>query len=54
MIEWRRELASPDQVLVSSTVRDLSVGSGIHFVDFGFHELKGVPEPWHLYIAKVT
>jgi len=48
------ELASPGQVLVSSTVRDLSVGSGIHFVDFGFHELKGIPEPWHLYIAKLA
>jgi class 3 adenylate cyclase len=48
------ELAGPGEVLVSSTVRDLSVGSGIHFVDRDRHELKGVPDPWHLFLAKVT
>jgi hypothetical protein len=34
---------------VSSTVKDLTVGSGIVFEDAGEHELKGVPDPWHLY-----
>jgi len=42
-------LAAPQQVLVSSTVKDLVVGSGIEFKDRGEHELKGVPETWRLY-----
>jgi hypothetical protein len=36
-------------VLVSSTVKDLVAGSGIVFDDAGEHELKGVPDRWHLY-----
>jgi hypothetical protein len=36
-------------VLVSRTVKDLVVGSGIAFVDRGRHELKGVSDVWHLY-----
>ena len=42
-------LAVPGEVLVSSTVKDLVVGSGIKFEDRGQHVLKGVPDPWHLY-----
>ena len=41
--------AGPSEVLVSSTVRDLVAGSGLVFEDAGEHELKGVPEPWHLF-----
>jgi class 3 adenylate cyclase len=41
-------LASPGEVLVSSTVKDLVAGSGIQFQDRGTRELKGVGE-WHLY-----
>ena len=41
--------ASADEILVSSTIRDLVAGSGIAFDDAGRHELKGVPEPWQLY-----
>ena len=41
-------LASPGEVLVSSTVRDLVAGSGITFEDRGEHELKGVGS-WRLY-----
>jgi hypothetical protein len=37
---------------VSSTVKDLVVGSGIEFEDRGSHELKGVPGEWHLYAVK--
>jgi class 3 adenylate cyclase len=37
------------EVVVSSTVRDLVAGSGIGFADRGEHELKGVPDRWHLY-----
>jgi hypothetical protein len=36
-------------VLVSQTVRDAVVGSGIAFEDRGSHELKGVPGEWQLY-----
>ena len=42
-------LADPGTVLVSSTVRDLTTGSGLSFEDAGQHELKGVPGRWHLY-----
>jgi class 3 adenylate cyclase len=44
--------AVPGEVLVSSTVRDLVAGSGIHFEDRGRHSLKGVPGEWHLYAAR--
>src|SRR5439155_7884393 len=46
-----RELARPGEVLASSTVRDLTVGSGLHFEDRGAHLLKGVPGEWHLFAA---
>jgi len=42
-------LASPGEVLVSGTVKDLVVGSGIEFQDRGEHELKGVPGTWNLF-----
>ena len=42
-------LADPGEVLVSSTVKDLVVGSGLSFEDRGMHTLKGVPDSWHLY-----
>jgi class 3 adenylate cyclase len=42
-------LAGPSQVLVSQTVKDLVAGSGLSFEDAGEHELKGVPDRWHLY-----
>jgi len=42
-------LAGPGDVLVSSTVKDLVAGSGLSFEDAGEHELKGVPDRWHLY-----
>lgn len=38
-----------NEVLVSSTVKDLVAGSGIRFEERGAHELKGVPGTWHLY-----
>ncbi|HEY8626405.1 MAG TPA: adenylate/guanylate cyclase domain-containing protein [Solirubrobacteraceae bacterium] len=41
--------AGPGEVLVSSTVKELVVGSGLRFVDRGMQALKGVPDPWHLY-----
>jgi class 3 adenylate cyclase len=42
-------LAGPGEVLVSNTVKDLVVGSGIDFADGGEHELKGVPGEWRVY-----
>ncbi|MFE5673314.1 adenylate/guanylate cyclase domain-containing protein [Agromyces sp. NPDC056523] len=42
-------LAGPGRVLVSGTVKDLVVGSGIQFVDRGSHALKGVPDEWRLF-----
>ena len=44
-------LAEPGDVLVTRTVRDAVVGSGIAFEQRGEHELKGVPERWALYAA---
>jgi class 3 adenylate cyclase len=40
--------AGSGDVLVSGTVRDLLLGSGIELVDRGVHELKGVPGEWRL------
>ena len=45
-------LAAPSEVLVSQTVRDLMVGSGLTFADRGSHELRGVPGVWRLYAAR--
>jgi class 3 adenylate cyclase len=42
-------MAGPEEVVVSSTVRDLVAGSGHTFEDRGEHELKGVPGTWHVY-----
>ena len=47
--EGRRRKAGPGEVLVSQTVKDLVVGSGIEFDDRGEHELKGVPGEWRLF-----
>jgi class 3 adenylate cyclase len=41
--------AGPNEVLVSSTVKDLVVGSGIEFEERGAHELRGVPGEWRLF-----
>jgi class 3 adenylate cyclase len=42
-------LAGPSEVLATSTVKDLVVGSGLSFEDAGEYELKGVPDRWRLY-----
>jgi class 3 adenylate cyclase len=42
-------LAGPNDVLVSSTLRDLVIGSGLEFEERGAHRLKGVPGEWHLF-----
>jgi class 3 adenylate cyclase len=45
-------LAGPDDVLVSSTLRDLVVGSGLEFDDHDTNQLKGVPGDWHLFAVR--
>jgi class 3 adenylate cyclase len=42
-------VASPGNIVVSRTVKDLVAGSGIGFDDFGVYDLKGVPDRWQLY-----
>jgi class 3 adenylate cyclase/pimeloyl-ACP methyl ester carboxylesterase len=42
-------LATPGEVLVSSTVKDLVAGSGLEFKDRGVHTLRGVPGEWRLF-----
>ena len=41
--------ATASEVLASQTVKDLTAGSGLVFEDAGEHELKGIPDRWHLY-----
>jgi class 3 adenylate cyclase/pimeloyl-ACP methyl ester carboxylesterase len=47
-------LAGPNDVLVSSTLRDLVIGSGLEFDDRGAYQLKGVPGEWHLFAVAST
>ena len=42
------ETAAGGEIRVTSTVRDLVVGSGLVFPDLGQHALKGVPGSWTL------
>jgi class 3 adenylate cyclase len=42
-------LAGANDVLVSSTLRDLVIGSGLQFEERGTHQLKGVPGEWRLF-----
>ena len=46
-------LAGAGEVLVSSTVKDLVVGSGLEFDGRGTHELKGVPGEWNLFTVRI-
>jgi class 3 adenylate cyclase len=47
-------LATASEVLVTSTVQMLVLGSGIAFTDRGNHTLKGVPDRWHLFAVERT
>lgn len=44
-------VASSGGVVATQTVRDLAVGSEIHFADLGDHQLRGVPGTWRLFSA---
>ena len=45
-------LAGAGEVLASSTVKDLVVGSGIDFETRGSHALKGVPDEWRIFAVR--
>jgi pimeloyl-ACP methyl ester carboxylesterase/class 3 adenylate cyclase len=47
-------LGSAGEVLVTRTVKDLTVGSGIEFHARGTHALRGVPGDWELFAATAT
>ena len=49
-----RALAGRNEVLVSSTLRDLVIGSGLEFEDRGAQQLKGVPGEWRLFAVAST
>jgi class 3 adenylate cyclase/pimeloyl-ACP methyl ester carboxylesterase len=42
-------VAGPGEVVITSTVKELVLGSGLVFVERGPHELKGVPDEWRLF-----
>ncbi|HLF69391.1 MAG TPA: hydrolase, partial [Actinomycetota bacterium] len=42
-------LAGDGEVLVSQTVKDLTIGSGLDLSDRGSHVLRGVPGEWRLF-----
>jgi pimeloyl-ACP methyl ester carboxylesterase/DNA-binding winged helix-turn-helix (wHTH) protein len=44
--------ANPNQVLLSSTVKDLAAGCRLQFADRGMHTLNGVSGEWHLFEAQ--
>jgi class 3 adenylate cyclase len=46
-------LAGAGEILVSSTVKDLVVGSGLEFDGRGTYELKGVPGEWNLFTVRI-
>jgi pimeloyl-ACP methyl ester carboxylesterase/DNA-binding winged helix-turn-helix (wHTH) protein len=45
-------MAEPDQVMMSSTVKDLVAGSNLQFADLGMHTLKNIPGEWRLFEAR--
>jgi class 3 adenylate cyclase len=46
-----REQAAPGEVLATSTVKDLTSGSGLRFEPRGTKRLKGVPDEWQIFAA---
>jgi class 3 adenylate cyclase len=47
-------LAAPGEILVSSTVRELVVGSGLEFDERGAHALKGAPGHWRVFAVRIS
>jgi pimeloyl-ACP methyl ester carboxylesterase len=46
-----REQAAPGTVVATSTVKDLTAGSGLRFEPLGTRQLKGVPDQWQIFSA---
>jgi pimeloyl-ACP methyl ester carboxylesterase/class 3 adenylate cyclase/DNA-binding CsgD family transcriptional regulator len=46
---WIATQAAPDEILVSSTVKDLVAGAGLHFTDRGPRSIDGLPGAWRLF-----
>ncbi len=46
--------AGSGEVIVSRTVRDLTIGSGLEFADRGMHELKGIAGTWELFALETS
>lgn len=46
--------AAAVEVIVSRTVRDLTVGSGLEFLERGVHELKGIPGAWEIFVLETA
>ena len=46
---WIATQAAADEILVSSTVKDLVAGADLHFTDRGSRSLVGMPGVWHLF-----
>ena len=46
--------AGANDVVVSSTLHDLVIGSGLQFDDRGTHQLKGVPGDWRLFAVAAS
>ena len=44
-------VAGPNEVVVSSTVKNLVAGSGLNFIDRGRRTLKGIPDQWRLFVT---
>jgi class 3 adenylate cyclase len=47
-------LAGPNEILVSRTIVDLTVGSGLDFAQHGNHQLKGIPGTWGTFVVQPT
>jgi len=45
-------VAGESEIVVSRTVKDLVVGSGIAFDPRGTHELKGIEDTWELFAVR--
>jgi pimeloyl-ACP methyl ester carboxylesterase/class 3 adenylate cyclase len=45
------DLAQGDEILVSSTVKDIVVGSALELEERGTHSLRGVPGDWRVFAA---
>jgi class 3 adenylate cyclase len=41
-----------NDILVSSTVRDLTTGSGLRLEERGPHKLKGIDDEWQLFASR--